>query len=319
MAESSPCSRIRSPQYALSCTFRHRPEAAAWDLAASLLYQFECQGIDEGEEAPPSGEAALRVANEEVPGTETHFAPLRFVAYFDNVNAARSAQGAIEPVLVEAEPDFQINEVEDKDHARLWKDRFSPIEADPFWLVRAPWHEPAADPHRVEIIIDPGMAFGTGSHESTRGCLELIAAALEGGSPSQLDDSCVLDFGCGSGILAIALKKLGVGRSLAVDIDPLAVDATLTNASLNSVSLEAGIALPEPPPLDGIVANILKNILIEQAPCFCGWLKPGGFLILSGLLGEHERPVADCFSALGFSVRQRLCENNWVSLLLIKS
>lgn len=303
-------------QYALSGTLTRRPEAVVWDLAAGLLFEFHCRGIDEGVEDPPPGEAALRAANEHLPGT--HQAPLRFVAYFDNMEDARSAQEAIEPVLADFGPVLQINEVEKKDHAHLWKKSFSPIEVNPFWLVRAPWHQSAADPRQVEIIIDPGMAFGTGSHESTRACLELIAAALENRSTSQLAQSCVLDFGCGSGILAIALKKLGVGRALAVDIDPLAIDATLANASINSVLVEAVPAPPAIPPLDGIVANILKNTLIELAPQFYAWLKPEGFLILSGLLREHEQAIHEKFTEIGFCINRKIYENNWVSLMLIK-
>lgn len=302
--------------YALSCSLSRRPALAAWDLAAGFLFALHSQGIDEGEEAPPQGEAALRVANEVV--LAAHRAPLRFVAYFDNAADAWRAQQAIGPVLAGFGPDFQIHEVKEKDHSRLWKAQFRPVEVKPFWLVRAPWHKPAADPRKVEIVIDPGMAFGTGSHESTRACLGLIAAALKGRSASQLEESCVLDFGCGSGILAMALKKLGVGRSLAVDIDPLAIEATLANASLNSVPVEAGPTLPALPLLDGIVANILKKTLIEHASQFYSWLKPGGFLILSGLLSEQERAVEERFTEIGFRINSRICENNWVSLMLIK-
>lgn len=308
--------RVWSPRYALACALAGRPEEAAWDLAVGLLYQNHSLGVDEGEQSPPPGAAALRAADEYV--APAHATPRSFVAYFGDAGDARQAHEALEAALADLHPRCTIRPVEERDHSELWKAGLTPIEVNPYWRVRAPWHEPAADPGRIDIVIDPGMAFGTGSHESTRACLELLAGAIGGLPAAQPADASVLDFGCGSGILAIALKKLGVGRSIAVDIDPLAIEATVANAALNSVQVEAGLTLPAQPPLDGIVANILKNTLIELAASFYEWLKPGAFLILAGLLAEQEEAVQRSFARAGFVTRGRLLQNDWVSLLLVK-
>jgi ribosomal protein L11 methyltransferase len=173
------------------------------------------------------------------------------------------------------------------------------------------------------LIIEPGMAFGTGTHETTRGCLELMAHACEAAGlkrgSAKASAAHVLDFGCGSGILAIGLKKLGISHVYGIDIDPLAIDATNENARRNSVEVAAMLESEGLPKLDGIVANILKNTLLEFAPRFQSWLKPGGFLILSGLLVEQEKTILEHYAALGFETKERLENNNWITLRLIRS
>ncbi len=307
--------------YALTCALSARPSAALWDLVSGLLYQFHSQGIEEGEEPPPTGEAALHAANEFEHALEPGVLspPDRFSAYFENRRDAEHAQRAIEPVLLELKPIFDIHEVEEKDYAELWKDNFHPIHVEPCWLVRATFHAPEPNPpaEQLELIVEPGMAFGTGSHETTRACLELMTLACRQAKLGAA--AVVLDFGCGSGILAIGLKKLGIGRVFGVDIDPLAIDATRQNAERNSVMIETDLGPRKFDALDGIVANILKNTLLDFAASFKEWLKPKGFLILSGLLEEQEAVITTHYKQLGFTVHQRLCHNNWVSLWLLKT
>ncbi|MEW6056318.1 MAG: 50S ribosomal protein L11 methyltransferase [Bdellovibrionota bacterium] len=303
--------------YALDCVLKTRPTAAVWDLVSGLLYQFHSQGIEEGEEPAPEGEAALHTANEFELALEPGILapPERFSAYFDNLRDAEHAQRAIEPVLVSFVPRFVIREVEEKNYAELWKDNFQPLAIAPNWHVRASWHEPA--PKGVnELIIEPGMAFGTGSHETTRACLELIAEAVSSGKLGAKHQ--VLDFGCGSGILSIGLKKLGIGTVYSIDIDPLAIEASQRNAALNHFELKTSLEAPKLNALDGIVANILKNTLLDFAPSFQTWLRPGGFLILSGLLAEQEQIILDRYLELGFKVKKKLSNNNWVSFSLQK-
>jgi ribosomal protein L11 methyltransferase len=302
--------------YGLTCTLKQRPTAQLWDLVSGLLYQFHSQGIEEGEEPAPEGEKALVEANEFEQALEPGILspPERFTAYFDNLRDAERAQRAIEPTLKELHPVIDIHEVEERDYADLWKQNFHPIDVAGAFLVRAPWHEANAKKGVIELIIEPGMAFGTGSHETTRACLELMAHAAKA-SPLGAK-STVLDFGCGSGILAIGLKKLGAGRVLAVDIDPLAIEATHKNAELNHVKVDATLEARESVGLDGIVANILKNTLLEFAPAFKRWIKPRGFVILSGLLVEHEAAVRSAYGRLGFTERKRLESAGWVSLWL---
>lgn len=325
--------------YGLTGTLKDRPTHAVWDLVSGLLYQFHSAGIEEGEEPAPEGEAALHVGNEFEQALEPGVLapPERFTAYFDNLRDAEHALRAIEPVLKHLSPVFDIHEMEEKNYAELYRENFHPIEAAPFWRVRASWHEAEKNPpaNRIELVVEPGMAFGTGSHETTKGCLELLARAAKSttgadarsgsagnvalaGAGSLGSASRVLDFGCGSGILAIALKKLGAGTVYGIDIDPLAIEASHQNAAANGVSIDIGLEAREYTDLDGIVANILKNTLLEFAPSFQRWLKPGGFLILSGLLAEQEREILQHYERLGFACTARLPSNDWVSLWLCK-
>lgn len=305
--------------YSLTCRFNARPTAAVWDLVSGLLYQFHSQGIEEGEEPPPTGDRSLVAANEFELALEPGvlLPPERFTAYFSNLRDLERAQRAITTVIAHLEPVYSAQELADKNYAELWKENFHPLNVPPFWLVRAPWHErPKPDKKTKELIIEPGMAFGTGSHETTRACLELLARAGKASKAKPGPDSKALDFGCGSGILAIALKKLGFGQVFAVDIDPLAVEATQQNAALNSVVVQTGLEVRDLPPMDGIVANILKNTLLDHAARFKAWLKPGGFLILSGLLEDQEAAIVERYTGFGFAVEERLCQNGWVSLWL---
>lgn len=304
----------------LAVCMQKSPTPEEWDLVSGLLYQFHSQGIDEGEEPPPEGEKALIASNEDEfvqaiqPGLLTP--PKEFKAYFANRQDAERAERAIAPVLTNYKPVFATEEVEEKDYSEAWRANFQPIPVAPFWLVRATWHAPSTAKDVKELIIEPGMAFGTGSHETTQSCLTLLAEKLS--SPKTASKLSILDFGCGSGVLAIAAKKLGAGHVFGVDIDPLAVDATHRNAALNGLTLDASTTMPSKPLYDVIVANILKNTLLDFAPKFYSWLKPGGFLILSGLLVEQRDAITAAYLALGFKVQKTLEAGEWVSLLLGK-
>lgn len=305
--------------YALTCTLSGRPSPSDWDLISGLLYQFHSQGIEEGEEPAPEGELALHAANEFEHALEPGILapPDHFTAYFENLRDAEHAQRAIEPLLTSLQPIFDIHEVEQKNYAESWKENFKPLLVPPCWLVRARWHErpPETRPTDIELIVEPGMAFGTGSHETTRACLELLTLACK--EYKALSSASVLDFGCGSGILAIALKKLGVGKVYGVDIDPLAIEATQTNAAENGVAVLTLQDASKLGNLDGIVANILKNTLLEFAPWFAQSIRSHGFLVLSGLLSEQEDEILEQYRVLGFpKLKRRILENNWVSLWL---
>lgn len=305
--------------YALTCTMKARPDYSTWDLVSGLLYQFHSQGIDEGEEPAPSGDSALHAGNEFEHAIEPGvlLCPKKFIAYFENQRDAERAMRAIKAHLAPLSPDFEVSEVEEKDYSEVWRQNFQPLAIAPFWLVRASWHPSQANQGIKEIIIEPGMAFGTGSHETTRACLELMAEASSVCKTNS--KSRVLDFGCGSGILAIGLKKLGSGEVHGIDIDPLSLDATKQNAQRNGVEILVGSENQITGQFDGIVANILKNTLLDYAPKFATWLKPQGFLILSGLLGEQEGEITRHYVNHGFTSRKRIINNNWVSLWLSKA
>ncbi|MDY0329654.1 MAG: 50S ribosomal protein L11 methyltransferase [Thiomonas sp.] len=183
--------------------------------------------------------------------------------------------------------DVQQSTVEDRDWVRLTQSQFQPVSiADALWIVPS-WHEPpAAD---VPIIrLDPGLAFGTGTHPTTRLCLEWLAR-------QKLRGQSVLDYGCGSGILAIAAAKFGADPVVGVDIDTDAVQATETNAAANAVTLQSG--LPDRVAgarFDIVVANILSAPLKLLAPAITAHVRPGGWLVLSGIL---ERQAEELIAA----------------------
>ena len=185
--------------------------------------------------------------------------------------------------------EVQQSTVEDQDWVRLTQSQFQPVSiADALWIVPS-WHEPPEVAAPI-IRLDPGLAFGTGTHPTTRLCLEWLARQ----SPSQLS---VLDYGCGSGILAIAAAKFGAGPVVGVDIDPDAVLATEANAAANDVTVQAG--LPDKVAearFDIVVANILSAPLKLLAPAIAAHVKPGGWLVLSGVLDRQAEELIAAYA-----------------------
>ncbi|MGE4336892.1 MAG: 50S ribosomal protein L11 methyltransferase [Pigmentiphaga sp.] len=203
---------------------------------------------------------------------------------------------------------FEVRAVPDTDWVRLTQSQFDPIPVgERLWIVPS-WHDvPQVGDDAVVIRLDPGLAFGTGSHPTTHLCLEWLAQ-----NPAPGAD--VLDYGCGSGILAIAARKLGAGRVVGVDIDPQAVQSTLDNAEANQVELHACLpdALPEGR-YPVVVANILSNPLKVLAPMLCERVAPGGQLALSGVLERQADEVAAAYAPwLAMSVWQ--ARDGWVCL-----
>jgi ribosomal protein L11 methyltransferase len=171
-------------------------------------------------------------------------------------------------------------DVPEQDWVRLTQSQFAPVEITPeFWVVPT-WHEPPAGARQV-IRLDPGLAFGTGTHPTTRMCLRWIA------SRAQMAGKRVLDYGCGSGILAIGAAKFGAAEIDAVDIDESAVDATRLNAEANGVQLQAGLSELARGRYDIVLANILATPLKVLAPLLCEHVAPGGSLVLAGILARQ--------------------------------
>ncbi|BCL74749.1 ribosomal protein L11 methyltransferase [Jeongeupia sp. HS-3] len=189
-----------------------------------------------------------------------------------------------------AAPAFEIVTVEDQDWVRLTQSQFDPIPISKRLWITPTWHE-SPDPDAINIVLDPGLAFGTGSHPTTRLCLQWLDANIAGGET-------VLDYGCGSGILAIAAKKVGAGETHGVDIDPQAMVASNQNAEQNGV--EIVFFLPDAAPTgeyDVVVANILTNPLKALAPMLASRVKVGGRIALSGILAEQADDVITIYSA----------------------
>jgi ribosomal protein L11 methyltransferase len=186
-------------------------------------------------------------------------------------------------------PDFELNEIAEQNWVQLTQAQFDPIRInDRLWIVPS-WHE-SPDPSAINLALDPGMAFGTGSHPTTALCLQWLCDTVKGGET-------LLDYGCGSGILAIAALRLGVGTALGVDIDDKALESAAYNAERNHVSLplrHSGKPLDEQ--FDLVVANILTNPLCVLAPLLSSRVRPGGRLALSGVLETQADQVIAAYS-----------------------
>ena len=185
---------------------------------------------------------------------------------------------------------FEINVLEDEDWVQKNRDQFQPIKiSDRVWIVPT-WHS-APKQNAINISLDPGAAFGTGSHPTTRLCLKWLEANLRPAA-----QTTVLDYGTGSGILAIAAMKLGAAKAYGVDIDNLAVEAARYNAAQNSVSVQfADVETPLNVVADILLANILANPLRVLAPLLAAHTKPGGALVLAGILDPQADEIIDIY------------------------
>ena len=214
----------------------------------------------------------------------------RVIALFPDEGAAREAA-----TLLSAQDFFAgcevvgVAEVPEQDWVRLTQSQFAPVEITPeFWIVPT-WHEPPAQA-RQTIRLDPGLAFGTGTHPTTRMCLRWIATRLPA-APAR-----VLDYGCGSGILAIGAAKFGAVAIDAVDIDPAAVEATRLNADANAVQLNTGLPDAAQGRYEVVLANILATPLKVLAPLLCAHVAPGGSLVLAGILERQADELKSAYA-----------------------
>jgi len=184
----------------------------------------------------------------------------------------------------------RLEPLEDKDWSRVWMEDYHPMQfGENVWIVPS-WCD-APHPDAVNILLDPGLAFGTGTHPTTSLCLQWL-------DDKQLINKQVLDYGCGSGILAIAAAKLGADQVTAIDIDPQALQATRDNAERNDVADRISTHLPMDLPdagFDMLLANILAGPLTELAPMLCKAIKPGAQLVLSGILAEQADNILQAY------------------------
>jgi ribosomal protein L11 methyltransferase len=213
--------------------------------------------------------------------------------------------------------------IRDEDWATSWKVHFKPARIGRQLVIKPSWEEYQAAATDVVLELDPGMAFGTGTHHTTRLCLEALEDLFAGRGPAAdarlPAQPAVLDVGCGSGVLSIAAAKLGACRVVAVDIDPVAVQVTEENAVLNGVA--AGIEASTTPlaglagTFDVILANILAEELVRLAAELTGRLAPGGFLILSGILREREEYVREGFASQPLTPATVSAADDWCCLV----
>ena len=268
--------------------------------AGALSVSVEDADANTEAEQPLFGEPGMAIEN-------TAWKRNVVVALIDtDADASAIAQEAADAVQLEKVPGYTVKEVADQDWVRLTQSQFDPIRiSDRLWIVPS-WHEPP-DPNALAIRLDPGLAFGTGSHPTTRLCLQWLDANIQGGES-------VLDYGCGSGILAVAAAKFGATPVIGTDIDPQALVASRDNAAANEVTLDVrGTDGLTGVTADVVVANILTNPLKVLAPALVGHVKPGGRLTLSGILETQEQEVIAAYAHL-IKLQAFRREDGWTCL-----
>jgi ribosomal protein L11 methyltransferase len=268
-----------------------RDDAEPWSDAlldaGALSVQAEDADAESPDEQPIYGEPGMpAAAANTVPGwRRTVLAAL--------VDADADPRSVLEAAAVEmgktAPAILEVRFVADQDWVRLTQSQFEPIPIGDRLVITPSWHA-SDDASRIEIVLDPGLAFGTGSHPTTRLCLQWLERHLPAGAD-------VIDYGCGSGILAIAAARLGAAHVVGVDIDPQALVATRDNAAANRVEVEVrSTADPRPEPADVVVANILSSPLKLLAPVLIDLVRPGGALVLSGVLERQVDEVSAAYA-----------------------
>jgi len=289
---------------------REHAEALSDALMESGALSVSVEDADEGtdQEKPLFGEPGMEP-------TEAAWEHSRVVALTDvDADQAAIVAEAAAAIGLQSVPPFSMRNVADEDWVRLTQSQFAPIHIGKnIWVVPS-WHE-APDPDGLILELDPGLAFGTGSHPTTRLCMEWLEAHPAPGKT-------VLDYGCGSGILAMVAKKMGAGDVAGVDIDPQAIESARANAERNQCEIDYylpdSFAASHKPQhatgrFDIVVANILSSPLKLMAPMLAGRVAPGGSLVLSGVLARQAEEVALAYAPfikLGVWAEQ----DGWVAL-----
>ncbi|HEX4986917.1 MAG TPA: 50S ribosomal protein L11 methyltransferase [Burkholderiales bacterium] len=229
------------------------------------------------------------------------------VLFAPGTDIDRAVAAAVAACGLAGTPAFKVSDIPERDWVRATQGQFSPIRiSQRLWIVPS-WHE-LPDPTAINIVLDPGLAFGTGSHPTTRLCLGWLDRSMRPGRS-------VIDYGCGSGILAIAAAKLGAARVCGIDIDDQAVESSRYNARNNGVSIGfSNAAEPAPAPADIVLANILSNPLKVLAPLLADLTRPGGTAVLSGILAAQAGDVAAVYEEW-FDIQLPAYDEGWTCLV----
>lgn len=231
------------------------------------------------------------------------------------VEQARTDLGHLQAFGLRPIGELETREIREADWANAWKRHFPVFRLGQRLVIRPTWrrHRPVAG--EVVIALDPGMAFGTGLHPTTRLCLVGIERLADAG---HLAGATVVDVGCGSGILSVAAARFGAARVLGVDIDPIAVEATVANAQRNHVARRVRAREGSLPttggPFDVVLANLIAGLLVRLAAALHEATKPGGRLLASGIYVDREPEVRRALAAAGFHLTGRDAEGEWVAL-----
>ncbi len=271
------------------------PEAG--DAVSEALRQAGCEGVYVRDTLQPPQVTGYLPADDRLePRLDTLQLALRSLPSFGIVGAGT---------------ELTLRTVEEADWAHAWKAFYRPMRVGRHLMVTPPWEHPTLQANDIPIVVDPGMAFGTGSHPTTQLCL----AALEDYVRPYMR---VADIGTGSGILAIAASKLGADEVVATDNDPLAVKIAAENAAVNATPLQTQEAFPIGV-YDLVVANILADVIIGMAEELALLVKPDGILIASGIIDTRETDVRFAIEGEGFAPLETRHDGEWVALVFRRS
>jgi ribosomal protein L11 methyltransferase len=254
------------------------------------------------------------------PSTVRAYVPARNPAAAERAAAqAAEALGHLQAFGLRPIGDLTTRIVHEADWAEAWKAHFPVLRVGRRIVIKPTWRDHVPAPDDVVLDLDPGMAFGTGLHPTTRLCLAGVEKMADRGLAA---GARVLDVGCGSGILAIAAAKLGAASVLGVDTDPIAVEATIANAARNGladqVAARAGSLPSGEPGFDLVLANLIASVLIALAAPLRDELRPGGTLLASGIFEDREADVRAAFGSVGLTVKERTVEGEWVALEVLR-
>jgi ribosomal protein L11 methyltransferase len=288
-------------------------EILARQASGGVAVEVPWQPVDEGLGAVPQagGSAVLRAW---LPAIDAAGAEA-------SIAAVRRDLGHLQAFGLRPIGDLEVRPVHEEEWASAWKSHFPVMRVGRRLVIRPTWRRHRARPDDVVLALDPGMAFGTGLHPTTRLCLAGIERWADDGL---LDGARVLDVGCGSGILAIAAARLGARSVHGVDTDPIAVEATVANARRNRVARRVGAGRGSVPlvggppaargPFDLVLANLIATVLIDLAEPLAASIRPGGRMLASGIFIDREPQVVEAFGAAGLAIVGRDQETDWVLL-----
>jgi len=250
------------------------------------------------------------------PATVRGYVPARDASAAENAAAGvADALGHLQAFGIRPIGELRTRVVHETDWADAWKTYFPVLRVGRRLVIRPTWRRHRRAAGDIVLALDPGMAFGTGLHPTTRLCLAGLDSMGEDGG---LDATRVLDVGCGSGILAIAALKLGARAALGVDTDPIAVEATLANARRNGLARRIRARVGSLPtgdsPFDVVLANLVAGLLVPLAPLLREEVRPGGRILASGIFIDREAEVREAFGAVGLTVSTRTAVGDWVAL-----
>ncbi|MFL5683570.1 MAG: 50S ribosomal protein L11 methyltransferase [Chloroflexota bacterium] len=254
------------------------------------------------------------------PATVRAYLPARDRAATDRaVSEVATALGHLQAFGLRPIGELRTRIVHEADWAEAWKAYFPVMRIGKRLVIRPTWRRHRRSPDDIVLALDPGMAFGTGLHPTTRLCLAALESLADRGA---IEGARVLDVGCGSGILAIAAVRLGAASAFGVDTDPIAIEATAANARRNSVVRRVRAregSLPSgQPAFDVVLANLIAGVLVPLASALRDELRPGGTLLASGIFVDRELEVATAFATAGLTVTGRSADGDWVALEAVR-